>query len=239
MRIMRNSGVFLAVMLACTSAARGGLLPIDPNAYYDGTTTWSGTQAFTATAGNGALLNVTVDYAVYAPGKFSTSTTLDNPTDPSGGTQYVYAYQLWNNVGGQFNVSTFTLGLADAADSDAYKEGNKLPANIGFVPNFAGSPAGVQPSGSAFTYTSGGTAQSAVWNYSPALPAGDYSNILIYTSPYPPHTDVSSIQGGITGDQVIDGLPSPYNPVPEPASGSLLAVAGVVLMAVRVCRPRK
>ncbi|MGA2031017.1 MAG: PEP-CTERM sorting domain-containing protein [Thermoguttaceae bacterium] len=232
MRITRLPGVVLVVMLACSGAAMGSMLPLDPNAYNDGTRTWSGTQAF---VGPGGLLDVAVDYAVYAPGQFHASTTLGNPTDPSNGSEFVYAYQL-NNVG-VFNVACFSVGLADAADSDAGKEADKLPANIGFVANFPGDPNGFPPFSEAFTYPSGGRpAQSADWSYSSSLPAGSYSNILIYTSPYPPHTDAATVQAG---QIATEGLPSPFNPAPEPASGLLLAVAAVFLLAVRVCRPRR
>ena len=135
-------------------AAMGGLLPIDPLAYNDGTTTWSGTQAFTAGSG-GTHLGVTVDYAVYAPGEFQASSTLGYPADPSNGSEFVYAYQLWNNVGGHLGVTTLTVGLADALDSGAYTEGDKLPANIGIVANTGSAVVG-QPSSENFSYPTGG-----------------------------------------------------------------------------------
>src|SRR5205814_1766664 len=104
------------------------------------------------------------------------SSALGNPVDPSGGTQYVYAYQLWNNTGGSLAISAFTVGFTEAGTQIT----DKQPANIGYL---AGSPPGDPPSDEAFTVPSGGPAQSAVWNYSGGLPVGDNSNILFYTSP--------------------------------------------------------
>jgi len=207
----------------------GSYLPVDPNAYNDGTTTWHGTVPFAASNVIGNLA-INVDYAVYAPGAFSTSTALGNPTDPSNGSQYVYAYQLWNNAGGSLALSAFSVGFADAKDSDGATEGsNKLPANIGYynIP----SDTGVPPSGQAFVPPSG-IAGSADWTYSPGLQVGSHSNVLIYTSPYPPETDTATVQGGITDTQ---RLPSP---VPEPATGLLLGAAVAFLLAVRVRRAR-
>jgi len=228
MHVTKYSGVGLVVLFACTSAAMGSYLPFDPNAYNDGTTTWRGTQPFAASIPvPGFNVMVNVDYAVYAPGAFSTSAALGNPTDPSNGLQYVYAYQLWNNVGGDSALSAFSVGFADAADSDGATEGtNKLPANIGYV-NITGDT-GVSPSSQAFTYSLAGNAQSAFWDYSSGLPVGGHSNVLIYTSPYPPETDTAMVQGSLSDTQ---RLPSP---VPEPATGLLLGVATAFLLAARV-----
>jgi hypothetical protein len=232
MRIVKYLGIIMIALLGFGSAAQGGLLPTDPQAYNDGTMTWSGTQAYAAGSGTNSL-KTTVDYAVYAPGQFNNSSALGNPTDPSGGSQYVYAYQLWNNTGGSLAISAFTLGFADAADSDKGTEAaDKQPANIGYL---AGTPSGDPPTGEAFTYAGGsGPAQSGVWNFSGGVPAGDHSNVLIFTSPYPPEFDLGTVQGGRTSTQM---LPSP---VPEPASSLLLFFfAAAFLAATRTWRQHR
>ena len=209
MRITDYSAAFLIVVLLHGGVAKGGLLASDSAAYNDGTTTWRGTQPFTSFG----LLDVNVDYAVYAPGQFQLSSALHNPTDPSGGTQYVYAYQLLNDVGGTLPVTAFSVGFTEAGTDGR----NKAVLNVSDVSPF---PAGAAPSNTAYN------GQSAVWNYATAMATGNESAVLVYTSPYPPETDYASVQGGIATDQ--ERLPSP---VPEPASGLLLFLCAAALLA--------
>lgn len=226
MHLNRYSAVGLVVMLACTSAAMGGVLSNDPNAYYDAMTDWHGTQPFDYSKTYGSFtfaLEVNVDYAVYAPGSFAASFGTAN--DPSDGTQYVYAYQLLNNQGGNLPVQSFSVGFANS------QNGPTLPQNIGFVL----TDSGATPYTSA-TITGGNNPQSAYYNFTNQnVPAGTgYSDILIYTSPNPPQWETGSIISGSFGASA--SLPSP---VPEPATGALLAVAAICFMAVRVCRRRE
>ncbi len=215
MRFTSYSATFLIVVLLHAGVAKGGLLASDSAAYNDGATTWRGTQPFTSLG----LLDVNVDYAVYAPGQFQLSSALHNPTDPSGGAQYVYAYQLLNDVGGTLPVTAFSVGFTDAGDSDAGTEGaNKQVSNVSFVSPF---PVGAAPSNTTYN------GQSAVWNYATALTTGSESAVLIYTSPYAPETDFASVQG-FASDQ--ERLPSP---VPEPAGFLLIAFSGACVLAVR------
>jgi hypothetical protein len=225
MQILRCSAAAAVAVLLCSSASFGGLLPADPMAFHDGAMTWSGTRAFSAGSGSSAL-RVTVDFAVYAPGAIATSPVLGSFADPSGGSQYVYAYQLWNDVsGGSSAVTSFSVGFADVLDS---VKDNKLPANLGFVPAY---PDGIPPSSWGFTFPGGGVAaQSAVWDYTSPLSQGSHSNVLIYTSPYPPEWDAASVQGGRANTQA---LPSP---TPEPGTCSLFACAaacGIALVGMR------
>ena len=117
MRFNRCLAVGLVFMLAYSSAALGDVLPNDPNAYNDGTTDWRGTVPFDNVVSFGHTtfsLSSDVDYAVYAPGKFDLS--FGSAADPSNGSQYVYAYQLFD-VGGNQNVTAFSVGFADSLDS--------------------------------------------------------------------------------------------------------------------------
>ena len=76
---------------------------------------------------NNAVLLVNVDYCVYAPGQFSLSfPAWDDPTD---GTQYVYAYQIFNDVDRSYPskapVVRFSVGLNGPFEEEAN--------NIGYI----------------------------------------------------------------------------------------------------------
>src|SRR5262245_8466311 len=102
-----RAGVVLA-SLASTAVA--GALTSDPNAIPG----WQGSIVMTGTNGS-ALLKTNVDYAVYAPGQFGTSVAMGynahTPLDPSSGTQYVYAYEIFNNAGGNVAVTTLSVDI--------------------------------------------------------------------------------------------------------------------------------
>jgi hypothetical protein len=198
-------------------------LPTDPNAISG----WQGTEPFVETA-YGFTLSASVDYAVYAPGRFQQTF---GTTALSDSSDYVYAYQIYNGPG-QISVQTFTVGLADFG---AHPQ-DKQVANIGYVPNLSDSSSVAPPAGS-YNFQPGTVPEtSALWNFSPVnnLPAGDHSDVLFYTSPYPPELDSSTIQSSLPIIQ--ESLPSP---APEPGTGLLLSVAAVSLLAVRFCRTRR
>ena len=150
--------------------------------------------------------------------------------DPSGGTRFVYAYQL-HNTGG---TADRDLGFLSVG-FDASGPGGSNPADIGIL--LVGDH-GDDPSSASFIPASGPPYNSATWNFSTTLPDGHYSEILLFTSPYPPEYYTASVQGGGLSKQSDTspngggGLPSP---VPEP--GTVLAACG--MMGALLIRRRK
>jgi hypothetical protein len=143
--------------------------------------------------------------------------------DPSGNSQYVYAYQVFNNANppsSDLGVSIFSVGL----------EGNESPANIEEIstgktsfPTFA--TAGSPP-----------VSKSATWSYTSAnrITPSANSKILIFTSPYAPEWDFCTLDGSTAfyqspaNPQQGAGIPSP---VPEPCTFIMLGMASFGLLA--------
>ena len=210
----------LFIMPFMASAAMGTLIhPLlgDP----ESDPAWTGTQQFTASFFD-VQISADVDYAVYPPGQFALSSSqhLDNPTDPSGGSDYVYAYQIWNSAVSNVGLNGFSMGFSDLVDNG---NDQKEPANIGFLSGF-----GLAPSSSYFV-PSTPPAQSGRWDFNPTILSSGNSTILLYTSVNPPEWDKASILGG--GLANTQNLP---NPTPEPATWILLiTVAAGGLFLVR------
>jgi len=200
-------------LVSLAGFAIAGPLPTDPNAL----AAWRGSTLFT----NGGSLKVDVEYAVYAPGQFDTSAALGFPShvpvDPSGGTQYVYAYELFNNVGGTFVDLNLSVGVAVGG----------IPNGSTNITNDPGTPeGGVPPNHSEFIPGSD-PEQAAKWSYDSGLAVGAHSDILLFTSPFGPQFFQSSMQGG-HATVASSQLPSP---VPEPA-GVVLAVIGAAMVSL-------
>ena len=197
--------------------ANAGLLTADPNALpgFQGTSTFIGTSgAFT--------LHADVDYAVYAPGAFDTSAALGFPAaaDPSGGTEFVYAYQIFNDGPAG---STIALNLSVALLPGA------IPAGSHRIGDAPGTPAGGVPPDSALFIPGTDPEHNAKWSYNSGLPLGSNSDILLFTSPRGPTFVTSGMQGGHTTIAAAS-LPSP---IPEPATAILAVLAAVCLLAIR------
>jgi hypothetical protein len=213
-----------AVMLLvfASSAALAGPLPTDPAAIpaAQGSAVFSGTNP-----GLTHTIHATVEYAVYAPGTFSGSAALGLPADISGGSQYIYAYEIFND-GNDANVTLLSVGLFAGAVAN----------NATLITHLPGTPeAGTAPNNSLFNPAAIGPKSNARWTFnSPNLAIGDHSDILIFASPYQPQWKVSSITGGFTtGASAI--LPSP---IPEPGTFVLSAMAVACLVAARGLRRR-
>jgi len=205
-------GLTIAVLLAGSAAiAQAGPLPLDPNAIGG---VYQGSQVF-QNKGGPSTLTVNVEFAVYAPGQFNLSFP---GSDPSLGSQYVYAYEAFNLNVTPFprTLAIFTVGLKDGAQA----------ANVGAQPILT-DPLALPPASSSF----GGTPPNAArWDFTgQVIPVGRNSQILLYTSPHPPTFVTSSVIGGGLADS--KNLPSP---IPEPASWVLLGIGSVALAYRRI-----
>jgi len=175
----------------------------------------------------GKIVDGSIDYAVYAPGNFNLSFP---GQDPSGGTQYVYRYQLHNNAGTSTdNMLELTVGLVGITNA----------ANCEWIEPTSGPylNVGVAPSSSQVGLVGGPPPTSANWGYkaSAAITPGNYSKMLIFTSPYGPTFQSATVLSQSTDAHGVDNLGNQYNsweglapsPVPEPSSFfSFLAIGG-------------
>jgi len=189
---------------------------------------------------NEEVVDGSIDYAVYAPGNFNLSFP---GQDPSGGSEYVYRYQLHNNAGTSTDyMKKLTVGLVGlVAITDA--------ANCEWIePNTGPYPSGgVAPSASQVGII-GDPPTSAIWGYKASAPIspGSDSKMLIFTSPYSPTFQVASVLSqSLINHRVDNGgnqynwwegqLPSP-DPVPEPSSLFCLLASAGFFIVYRVLR---
>jgi len=189
----------------------------DPHAYQD----WCGEEFIPGSWGSMGMapfFNATVTYAVYGPGHFGLA--FPEETDPSGGVDYVYAYQI-NSAGGNYDsINFFSVGL----------DGDETVRNIGSFGD------GVEPSTHAFQGT------SVVWRFAaPTLAPGNSTAILLFTSPASPEFHSATLQGAggtyPTMTSLPHNLPSPKE-APEPATLILFVGATAVLCVFRPVRRR-
>ncbi len=194
-------GLALATLTAGTaqagllSANSGGAIPA-----YTGSQTFSGGfSTFT--------VNAEVDYAVFAPGDFGVAFP---GLDPSGGNEFVYAYQV-ENTDLANTITKLTVGL----------DGDEPLGSIGFIPDV-----GLHDPVTELFVGAGPT--SAAWDFtaSSPLPVGVTSAVLIFTSAAGPEWDTGTTHGAFADEQA---LPSP---APEPASLALMAM-GLGVMGSR------
>ena len=208
--------IALAPVFLTPAQTHADLLPTDSNAM----PAWQGSSLINSSFPSGAF-STNVDYAVYAPGKFDLSFP---GQDPSGGAQYVYAYQILNSLNSTASIREFTVGL----------HGNGSPADIGSVAD------PIPPSGNAenLAYFSGSPPTSAVWSYTDSMiSSGAESRILVFTSPNPPEWDLASLLGtrGSLGQAPGLGLPSP---TPEPTALLGLGTIACAFVLMRQLRRR-
>ncbi len=200
---MHTQARYIGAISAFSILAMAGAGPLatDPTAMAG----WRGSTLFTD-----GVLNVLIDYAVYAPGAYGAG-------DPSGGTRFVYAYQGFN-LSTTRPFSNVSIGFEDAS---VVWDGGFDPTRGtlgGVIPLFQDSRAGSGFPTSSFRsiFMAGGGPFTKV-------NPGQWSQVMLYTSPMGPQMYSSSVIDD--GRQVQLALPSP---IPSPASLTLLATAGLV-----------
>ena len=203
-----------AIVLAVSGTALAGTLASDGNATAQGTEVFSATVPGFPELGS---LEAVVEYAVYSPGDFDTSFP---GGDPSGGSDYVYAYQMFNT--GPNELDQLTVGLDAGDDATFIGVIDDTVGDVGVNPN----PSGVTFQGTVPNFT------SAKWTYNPdpGVPNGGKSRILFFTSPNSPELDSATVLAGSIAD--TQQLPSP---VPEPTTLAL-AMLGLIGCAMRYRR---
>jgi hypothetical protein len=161
-----------------------------------GISAYSGTTAFSFSQGT-SILNVNVEYAVFAPGQYAGS-------DTSGGTDYIYAYQIFSDSSSTVAVDFFSVGIISGSS-----------INTVYTDSTYGTLGGVNPF--AFNFP-----QSAGYIFTPAaLNPGQYSTVLLFSSDYAPTMGFGTVSSGGLGGMCA--LPTPA--VPEPMTIALLIPA--------------
>lgn len=194
------SAVFMggnAVEAGLLSANSGGAIPA-----------FTGSQLYSNSFA-GFSVNASVDYAVFAPGAFGVAFP---GQDPSGGSDYVYAYQI-NNLPGTIPAATpisqFTVGL----------DGNEPLGATGFITDVGVT----DPSASSYI---GAGPTSVAYNFLPQIPFNGTSAVLFFTSAAAPEFDTATVNAAWADTHE---LPSP---TPEPATLGLVAL-GLGLVGMR------
>jgi hypothetical protein len=196
MKKFKSVVIFLSVLVCvCANAALMGI------------PAYSGTTQFNLTNGT-SVLNVTVEYAVFAPGSYTGN-------DISGGSNHIYAYQIFSNGTGSslpasnVAVDFFSVGIPIGSSTNA----------VGTDPGY-GAPLGVNPL--AFSFP-----QSAGYMFTlSALNPGQHSMVLLFSSVHTPTMGFGTISGG--GMSGMGALAAP-SVVPEPVTIALLIPAVLAL----------
>jgi hypothetical protein len=191
--------VCASVFTACANAS----LYNDPAAMAD----FTGRTPFEITQLD-SYLRVDVEYAVYVPGTYP-------GRDFTGGSQYIYAYQVFNSSRSNVAVDFFSVGLTGGAGADLIYTDD----TYGYNPQ-----AGVEPSISHVFAQSTGFV-FADQNLNPRK----WSSVLIFSSVYSPTMGVGTVSGGGLCGMGILVTPST---VPEPAT-ILMIGSGLILLNLR------
>ena len=230
-----------AIKVACLAAATLSWLvsnahagPLFGNAF--GMPAYTGSHLMSGVSG-AITANVTGDFSVFAPGpafqNFLNATDpnnldvnpLNNNFDPSGGTRYVYAYQLLNVFATTSFFTNFTVGI-DTGDP---------VLNVGSFASYGGkNPNSTSLPGS-----------SVRWNWTGAntLNNGSSSSLLFFTSTRAPEMDDSQALAGVSAKSAsqqggISDTPSPGPVVPEPGTLALACVGFALLTFSKFARRR-
>ncbi len=200
------TGALCALIVGLAACgAQAGILAGDPDAMSG----WAGSvkDIYSHTSETFA---VELDYAVFAPGDYGAG-------DPSGGEDYVYAYQAYNLSESNVAVSSLSVGTAPGAIiNSAGKDSTSTHGKSG----------GKDP----VFYQHDPDAASTTWSFSGTGFVKDtWSSVLLVTSPMGPTLDEASVIDG--GNSLnFDDVPTP---LPEPASMTLLALGAVAVVTRR------
>jgi len=175
------------------------------NASLIGIPAYSGTTAFNLSNGT-SVLNVSVEYAVFAPGQYAGS-------DISGGSDYIYAYQIFSDSASNVAVDFFSVDVSAGSI-------NAVGADTTY-----GVLGGVNPLAFNFPQSAG-----YMFIYS-ALQPGQHSSVMLFSSDYAPTMGFGTVSGG--GLSGMGALPTIL--IPEPATMALLIPA---IMALRIKRKK-
>jgi hypothetical protein len=185
---------------------------------------WQGSQNFTASGPLSQELNADVEFAVFAAGNFQEF--LDENgivfNDPAP-NEFIYAYQITQITEATAGISVFSVGL----------NGNEALGQSGvtFIPMIAdyGTYSPLPSQDPDLTGGGPGVNTSSTWNGLPGWATNGASGILFYSSPDGPELGFTSMNAGTAAASHNDALP---NPVPEPASSTMMMAVLLVLGAV-------
>lgn len=216
LRHIKKLAVLSVVVVAIGFAmpASAGLL-VDP-----GTTAMPGWFGTTSIFSAMFYFDAGVEFAVYYPGTFDTQHGAG--ADPSGGTEFVYAYQFFDYH--PLALKKVSIGL----DADEPFTGPPL-GNVGFLSDLGVAPA---PHSGEFAVDM----FSVRWDFlSPMIGQGQKSDILIYTCPTLPEWGNVAVQNSYgLQHTVLGSVPNlSLDFIPEPGTLALLSVGALGLLRRR------
>lgn len=154
-----------------------------------------------------------VDYVVYRPGEYI------GTNDAISGSDYVYAYQIFNDADSDLSIDTFIVSLIPGTDIDF----------VGFEGD--GKKPGIP--------IASGSGSSTYFFHLDPIGAGENSSYLVFSSPGSPTPGFASVNGEVVNSAVynpdaeFDKDKQIYIPVPEPVSFVLFGGGLLMLRSKR------
>jgi len=143
----------------------------------------------------GGLLSGRIDYVVYDPQGYQSSIT-----------DYVYAYQIFNDASSTVGIDCFSVGFSP--DIQVFYAWCEPTGPEDKIPTWFLPPT------------------SVLYVFPTGIKADERSGMLFFTSDSPPETGIGVVTAGVAGSVNVE-VPSP-SPVPEPATLTLVS-AGAFL----------
>lgn len=233
-------GIAIVVLLVATGVAHAGLLMDDLNAYDDGSTTWQGRVEFRTSMFGFFFWGADVEYAVYAPASYAGDSFAESwpgVTDPSNGQDFIYAYQIFNDLDPYPSIPPdMTAANHDVMTLSVILRGQTQAANNSFIASTGYDNITNANSKPPTSLTLG--ADAVMWDYSDGQTGEqvnyqDISDVLFFTSPFGPKMDNATLATDVPNSAMQ--LPSP---LPEPATLVLLAVGAAAILS-KCRRPRR